>query len=316
MQKRLVELDYLKGILISLMVLFHLAYVNNTYPYLTKLVYTFHMSGFLIISGFLANIDKPINIFVKSIVRLVVPYVIFEFSYLTMISALSSVIPSSNKLPSLSFFDYFDRICFHPIGTYWYLHTLAICMIAYYLVYRIMKLKKISALVILMTILYLMACLKCTSFSMTVYFLIGVVISQSKNLFTKIIQPSLWSIIPLIIFSISENNLNSGSLSGIIITILVLSVLLFIFDYLSDMIKRLLTYLGRNSLYIVVFSPLFTLPTKYFAPYFSFDPTAILFGFFSLVFVLGGCLIGIKLMDILRLSRFIFCKERCYTNFE
>lgn len=316
MKTRLVELDYLKGILISLMVLFHLGYVNNTYPYLTKWVYTFHMSGFLIISGFLANTDKPIKVFVKSILKLVVPYILFESFYLTMISALSSIVATSNKLPPLGLWDYLDRICFHPIGTYWYLHTLAICMIAYYLVYQMMKLKNLSALVVLLAILYLMDYFDCTSFSKTVYFLIGVAIFQSKNLLTNIIQPSLWSVIPLIMFSVSENNLDSGRLSGVIITVLVLSTLLFVFNYSRDMIKRLFSYLGRNSLYIVVFSPIFTLPTKYFAPYFSFDSTSVLFGLFSLVFVVGGCLVCIKLMDIFHLSRFIFCKEHCYTNFE
>ena len=56
--ERIHQLDYLKGIFIVLMVLFHLALIEETYPVLREAVYTFHMSAFLIISGYLANVDK------------------------------------------------------------------------------------------------------------------------------------------------------------------------------------------------------------------------------------------------------------------
>lgn len=315
MEKRLVELDYLKGILILLMVLFHLQYINDVYPYLSKFVYTFHMSGFLIISGFLTNINKPLNKFSKSIFKIFVPYIIFESIYVIMIFLFSFIIPSSNKLYSLNLFGYLNIICCHPIGTYWYLHTLVFCMIMYYFVCRIIKLKNFSALVVLVAIFYLITYFTSISFSNTIYFLIGISILLSNNRFTDIIQPSLCSVLPLIILSSSITNLDRGSLSGIIITILVLSFLLFVFGYLSNYAKRIFVYLGRNSLCIVVFSPIFTLPTKFVIPYFAFDNTAILFGILSLVFVVGSCLLGMKLMDALRLSRFVFCKEKCYVKF-
>lgn len=40
------------------MVVFHLAYIGDEYPYVKQVVYTFHMPAFLIISGYLANIRK------------------------------------------------------------------------------------------------------------------------------------------------------------------------------------------------------------------------------------------------------------------
>lgn len=46
------ELDFVKGVLITLMVLFHLSYFVERHVALTEWVYTFHMSGFLVISGF------------------------------------------------------------------------------------------------------------------------------------------------------------------------------------------------------------------------------------------------------------------------
>ena len=60
MEHRIKELDYLKSILILLMVAFHLVYIGDKYPYIKQIVYTFHMPAFLIISGYLTNVQKDI----------------------------------------------------------------------------------------------------------------------------------------------------------------------------------------------------------------------------------------------------------------
>lgn len=74
MRERIHQLDYLKGIFILLMVTFHLAPIYENYPVLLAAVYTFHMAGFLIISGYLANIE---NIFTV-ITKIAVPYISFD----------------------------------------------------------------------------------------------------------------------------------------------------------------------------------------------------------------------------------------------
>ena len=58
MKNRVKEIDYLKCVFIVLMVIFHLVYVGDKYPYAKQVVYTFHMPVFLLISGYLANMDK------------------------------------------------------------------------------------------------------------------------------------------------------------------------------------------------------------------------------------------------------------------
>ena len=57
MEHRIQKLDYLKSIFILLMVAFHLVYIGDKYPYAKQIVYTFHMSAFLILSGYLTNIQ-------------------------------------------------------------------------------------------------------------------------------------------------------------------------------------------------------------------------------------------------------------------
>ena len=53
MPARISEIDYLRCVLILLMVAFHLVYIGDSYPYAKQVVYTFHMPGFLLISGYL-----------------------------------------------------------------------------------------------------------------------------------------------------------------------------------------------------------------------------------------------------------------------
>lgn len=48
MESRVKEIDYLKCIFITLMIIFHLVYIGDKYPYAKQIVYTFHMSAFLI----------------------------------------------------------------------------------------------------------------------------------------------------------------------------------------------------------------------------------------------------------------------------
>ena len=55
MESRVKEIDYLKCIFITLMIIFHLVYIGDKYPYAKQIVYTFHMSAFLIISGYLTG---------------------------------------------------------------------------------------------------------------------------------------------------------------------------------------------------------------------------------------------------------------------
>ena len=83
---RLSELDFLKCVMIILMISFHLVYIGDSYPYAKQVVYTFHMPVFLIISGFLMNIEKPAAKFCKTIAAFLVPYIIMEGGYIVMAS--------------------------------------------------------------------------------------------------------------------------------------------------------------------------------------------------------------------------------------
>ena len=65
---------------ILLMVIFHLTYIGDKYPYAKQVVYTFHMPIFLLISGYLTNIGKSIKEFLKKYLWIFIPYAVMETS--------------------------------------------------------------------------------------------------------------------------------------------------------------------------------------------------------------------------------------------
>ena len=312
-QERIHQLDYLKGIFILLMILFHLALVEATYPVVREAVYTFHMSAFLIISGYLANVDKGPGAFGKGLLRIAVPYLLFEALYILMQYFLGGSLGAHNAIQSLTATDFVTRVLTMPTGPYWYLHTLVICTVIYWLVYRVLRLQGISGLALSGLALFgLSLVIEGLDWSNVLYFLIGVFIFRSGLSFVKVITPSFIAALPLVVLFANRENFHNGSLAGVAITVLVISLLLAIYPYCFKVLRDGLCYIGRNSLAIVVFSPIFTILTKRLAPFFSFDPSAITFAVLALALIVACCLLCAYLSDKLRLSRFVFFRDKFY----
>ena len=123
MKNRIAELDYLKSIFILLMIVFHLVYIGDKYPYAKALVYTFHMPAFLIISGYVMNIAKGIRPFLRTMWWIFIPYAVMETGYVIM----SAILPVRESVEHLSVSLWLDKLFLHPLGPYWYLHTLMLC---------------------------------------------------------------------------------------------------------------------------------------------------------------------------------------------
>ncbi len=315
--ERIPQLDYLKGIFILLMVTFHLALVEETYPVLREAVYTFHMSAFLIISGYLANVEKAPGDFGKSLLRIIIPYVLFESLYILMQYFLGSSLGAHNAIGNLTATDFVVRVATLPTGPYWYLHTLIICTVVYWLTYRILKLDGIGALALMGLALFgLSLLIEGLDWSNVIYYMIGVFIIRSGNTLMKVITPSWLSLLPLVVLFWFPENYNRGTLAGVAITVLVISLLLSVYPYCANVIKSTLAYIGRNSLAIVLLSPIFTLATKKVAPLFSFDPTALSFTLLALTFVVACCLGCSWFSDKLHISEFIFFKKQFHSPYQ
>lgn len=307
MNSRIKELDFLKCIFIILMIIFHLVYIGDSYPYAKQAVYTFHMSAFLIISGYLNNINKEIKAVGWSLLWIFIPYVIMEAGYVVM----SAVLPVREKVAELSAGLLLYKALIAPMGPYWYLHTLILCNASYFLIYKVTnKWKGIIRFIILGIFLYLLSELRLLTFANAIYFLAGVAIRQSGLPIIRVFQPSFLSVVPLVILCCFPENLNRGTLAGVAITYLVISLLLATYTYLPKKVKRLSLYIGSNTLVILLFSPVFTILSKAYLPLFAFDATGICFMIVSVIFVICGCFGVTYVLDRLHISPYFLGKKR------
>lgn len=147
------------------------------------------------------------------------------------------------------------------------------------------------------------------NFSNALYFLIGIIVSQSGLRFTQVFRGTPLAIVPFVILCCFPANLDRGTLAGVAITWLSISLLLAIYNYLSAQVRWLTFFIGRNTLVILLFSPIFTILSKTFLPVFAFDPTGMLFLVTATFFTLNGCIAMAWTMDKLHVSRFFFGKK-------
>lgn len=303
---RIEALDYLKCLFVLLMVAFHLAYFADGYPLLKQWVYTFHMPGFLLISGYLMRVDKTLHQFSRTLLWLAVPYLILESSYIT----LSAFMPVRDGIEQLTLSTFADKFFLHPLGPYWYLHTLILCGIGYFIVWKGRNYSTISRLILLGFYFAGLSFVQLVAWDVSLYFFLGVVIRQSKLSFLQVFRPSWLAFIALLWLGCYPETFHKGSLGGLITVYLVISAALAVFPYLLPSIKRAALFLGRNSLALFLFSPIFTMVCKIFIPYLAFDSSRLLFLALSLPLCVLGALSVCRVLDALHLSPWVLGREK------
>lgn len=315
MKKRIEELDFLKCILIILMIVFHLVYIGDKYPYAKQVVYTFHMPAFLLISGYLVNVMKAPSAFFRTMGWIAVPYAVMETGYVVM----SSFLPVRDGISELTWSVWADKLLFHPLGPYWYLHTLLLGSTTYYVLHRWGSRwtgNSLSFVIVLGMCLAVEAeVFHLVSLPHILYFCGGVALQRCRLSFTDFFRTSRWAVIPCIWIALYPQNLHCDTWGGMAMVYLAVSVMLSFYPCLSSAVRRRCLFIGRNTFVILVFSPLFTILTKFFVPFFRFEPSGMLFLAVAVCFVLAGSFLTAWCMDKCRLSRFFWGKEQMLQSF-
>ena len=300
------DLDFLKGVLIILVISFHLTYIGDSHPYAKQIVYTFHMPAFLILSGYLMNIRKPWRGFFRTILGYAIPYIVMESGYILM----ASVLPIREHIDSLTWSVFLEKLLLDPIGPYWYLQTLIVCGIAYFATFRLVPMKPLSQLIVLGIVLYALSSLAHgMAFASALYFVAGVAVRQSGLAFTNIFQGSAVAIIAFVLLAIHPQNLLQEQPGGILMVYLAIACLLFAYSHIGKKPRHLLVFLGKNTMPLFLFSPIFTFVCKPLVPFLQFDPTGVSFLLPSLLICIAGSLCiewGLKKTG---LSQYFYCKK-------
>ena len=313
-QKRIEELDFLKCIFILLMIVFHLVYIGDTYPTAKNWVYTFHIPAFLLISGYLMHVEKSFVAFLRTMLWIFIPYMVMEVGYVVV----SSVLPVRGGAEHITWQFLLEKVLVSPMGPYWYLHTLLICGLSYFAIYQLLNsLVKPFPLLVTLSLAFvgLSYGVGLVAPSSAFYFMIGIIIKQSNVEFTTFFRKSWWSVMPLLLLSVYPENLERFSIPGVLITYLVISVLMAMYSILPGFIQQFTCYIGKNTLLLLLFSPIFTMMVKPLVGILGFDASGMLFMFTSLSITVAGSFLITWAMDSLGLSPYFFGKEQALTPY-
>lgn len=298
------HIDLIKCVMIVLMVAFHLQYIEHLYPTAKQVVFTFHMPVFLLISGFFTSVRKSVPDFLHRLGRIALPYVLAEAAYVVA----SAYMPVAGGVERLSVGVVLDKVFLHPLGPYWYLHTLAVATTVSWLVARLRRLTEGAQVVLTAGLLLaLSAWGGWLSLTGAVYFSIGLALRQWGLGLFAVSRATLWSLLPVVGLCLFPENRNALTLGGLGVSLLVGNFLTALCQHLPQRVLRGPLWLGRNTLPILLFSPVFTMAVKPLARWLEpVDATGLLFLLFALVIAVGGSVAMAWVADRLGLSRRLF----------
>ncbi|MCI7687832.1 MAG: acyltransferase family protein [Prevotella sp.] len=299
------ELDYLKGVLILLMIAFHLVYFEHLYPYAKQVVYTFHMPAFLLVSGYLVNVAKTWRQFLITMMWIAVPYAIMESAYVVA----ASLLPVSDHVDYLTPALFLDKLLLNPLGPYWYLHTMIVCGLITKAAQSLPvgKLARLLAMAVVMAVVSLSPLT--LSLPCAMYYLAGHALRTSGQPFTLFFPSTLLAVLPFAALACFPSCLSKATPGGAVMVYLSVCSLLAVYRQSGTRLRQVLSFLGRRSLLLYVFSPVFTLSAKALVPFLSFDPTGLLFLVLSLLLAVCGSLAIGYVLDRLHISPWIFGKN-------
>lgn len=301
------QIDFFRAVLICLVILVHIVHFGDLYPQFKQSVLAFMMPAFLVITGYLVNVDKTLFQFVRYIFRILLPYVIM----VTGFSILSLYLPVRDG-PGVLSPEAICRIVFiRSIGPYWFLHVMIVCGIIYYVAFHISgKLGTTAKFCLFASMLIIVSsCTPVLNIKYAAYYFVGVGVRLYVKDFSGIYARSLWSVIPFTLLLLNPAFRNWGSISVLLCVLFFFSFAGEINTYIKGKTLSAMEYVGRNTFPVYIFHPIFTMLAKYILPAFSFDPTGILHALTTVILGVAGSLCIARLLDRSRLS-YVFGRRK------
>lgn len=323
MKQRNTDIDWIRAILIILMILIHIVSFGNAYPQLKAGILSFMMPTFLIITGYLVNIEKSPKEMGRYLMCLALPYVIM----VTGFSVLSYFMPVRDGITELSLAQICEKIFVTSIGPYWFIQTMIICGILYYVSFKGATWRKLrqgettksttTSLFIFATLLLLLSKTPALSPSAATYYFIGVVLRQCHIGFDRIFRPSPAALLLWLLLLGMEEWYDWGTLAIVFSCWCCISSLMWIHSLITRLQKKAcirktedtLLYIGRNTLPIYLFHPIFTMAAKFYHPLFGWDRSEIIFALVTIFIAIAGSIGIAKMMEKTHLA-YLFGKGK------
>ena len=298
--KKITEIDFVRCVLMCIVILVHIVSLGEMYPSAKTAAFTFFMPSFLIITGYLVNIDKNLRQFSVYILRIALPYIIM----VTAFSLASLVMPVRDGLSELSVSALAERIFVTSISPYWFLYDMIVCGVAYYAVFSLAprSIGLASRLSLFACLLYVEAWfIPLLTFGDASLYFIGVALRQMGVGFVRAFRPSFFSLLPFSVLIVQRDLWNKWLC--LLLPFFAISFLVWCHDVFPSRIRNLMNYLGHNTLPIYIFHPIFTMLSKFYLPFFAFDSTGILHAAATIVLSFLGSILIAKVLDKTGISR-------------
>lgn len=323
MKQRNTDIDWIRAILIILMILIHIVSFGNAYPQLKAGILSFMMPTFLIITGYLVNIEKSSKEMGRYLMCFALPYIIM----VTGFSVLSYFMPVRDGITELSLSQICEKIFVTSIGPYWFIQTMIICGILYYVSFKgaiwgtlrqgKTTMSTTTSLFIFATLLLLQSKTPALSPSAATYYFIGAVLRQCHIGFDRIFRPSPVALLLWLLLLGMEEWYDWGTLAIVFSCWCCISSLMWIHSLINHLqdnacvrkTEATLLYIGRNTLPIYLFHPIFTMAAKFYHPLFSWDRSEIIFALVTIFIAIAGSIGIAKMMEKTRLA-YLFGKGK------
>lgn len=303
------EINLLRSILIVLVILIHIVHFGALYPELKEAILAFMMPSFLVITGYLVNIDKSLKAFAGYLFQILLPYLILTTAY----SLLSLYLPVREGLSECSLTALLEKVFVSSIGPYWFFYVMFLCAIAYYTAFRLPfpKISSPTRMMLFGSLLVLMSFfIPLMGIKTTVYYFFGTLLRQSGKAFSKFFFPTPFAALPFfgLITFVGARDWGSIEVFGAVIAFISFSN--WICQFIPAHLSPLVAFLGMNTLPIYLFHSAFTMAGKFYLSYFEWDTSGIFFTFTTLLLSIFGSLAIAFLLDRTHLS--IIFGRKCF----
>ena len=257
LKNRMDEIDFIKGVMIFLMVMYHIHYVDLIKPFMSFL-HLFRMPVFLFFTGFLLNMNKPFRVRINTIFRsLIIPYIVFEIIYILSLylATQRTGLKFQNSVTDLSVEYVLGALFVNPIGAYWYLHTITQCLLIINLVSEKVS-NQINVTIISGIVLYLISmAFSGFKFENCLFLLIGYYFKR----FSIFIPFTIISILPILLIAfICFETAKRSPTESIALTFFTIPFLGALFKYVDKItITHIISLFRRNTLIIFLLHPFF-----------------------------------------------------------
>lgn len=324
---RIVAPDVIKGLSIILMVYGHITMVGNYEEFqksIVGVIYTFHMPLFLIISGFFFTVNKnETAVRVKKVFQnLIKPYLIFIVVYLILMIMVNHFthIQTNNKPPT-SILEFISTVFVHPIGGYWFLHSLIVLSLLYIGINYGLPFFQYPVLFLICLIfccLFLSDVVGLILWRTCFYFMLGFIFSNiSKKKMEGNIGMLIIGLMITIYMFFTKENIKDFTVYQVVWVCGIFSLLWGGSNLLQDnFITKSVAWLGRNTLIILVLHAFFVTILKSTKNLFlHIDQSGISYAIFVTILTLVGSILMAKLFDTIKLSQYLFSKNEIYSKY-